>query len=358
MNGSAALISAFLHGFAAGPLAALAFAMARSRLSVHVRIIAVLGWLSMTAMFVNESGPLWRAAGEPAIISALALPVAGLFWLFVLAIFDDWKISALTLSPATLLVVSGLAMQAVSPPLSDQIWVARNTFSGALALHAGFVIARGWRGDLLEDRRQFRGVVLGLACLFVVMEVGFGFLYRIAHDERWLLFTVGRPYGGMIVCLLTLSLAALLLQPRSAVFGPSRRAEAVPDTRVEAADRALLENLNRLMVAEGWRREGLAIGDLARELDTPEHRLRRLINQRLGYRNFADFVNSFRIEAAKRRLADPGEARTTVAAIAFELGYGSLGPFNRAFRAATGATPTEWRRQALGKASPELQQAV
>ena len=39
------------------------------------------------------------------------------------------------------------------------------------------------------------------------------------------------------------------------------------------------------------------------------------------------------------------------------FGYGSLGPFNRAFRAATGATPTEWRRQAL-QASPELQEAV
>ena len=77
----------------------------------------------------------------------------------------------------------------------------------------------------------------------------------------------------------------------------------------------------------------------------------------MGHRNFADFVNGFRIEAAMARLGDPNEARTTVAAIAFDLGYGSLGPFNRAFRAATGATPTEWRRQAL-QASPELQEAV
>ena len=69
-------------------------------------------------------------------------------------------------------------------------------------------------------------------------------------------------------------------------------------------------------------------------------------------------MNGHRIEAAKRRLADPAEARTTVAAIAFELGYGSLGPFNRAFRAATGATPTEWRRQALGAASPILEETV
>ena len=110
------------------------------------------------------------------------------------------------------------------------------------------------------------------------------------------------------------------------------------------------------MAADGWRQEGLTIGEVARRLDEPEHRLRRLINRRLGHRNFADFVNSFRIAAAKSRLADPGEARTTVATIAFDLGYGSLGPFNRAFRAATGATPTEWRRQAL-QASPGLREA-
>jgi len=81
----------------------------------------------------------------------------------------------------------------------------------------------------------------------------------------------------------------------------------------------------------------------------------RLTNQRLGHRNFADFVNSHRIEAAKARLADPAHAAETVAQIAFDLGYGSLGPFNRAFRAATGATPTAWRRRALG-GSPDLEE--
>ena len=67
------------------------------------------------------------------------------------------------------------------------------------------------------------------------------------------------------------------------------------------------------------------------------------INDRLGHRNFADFVNSRRIEAAKQVLADPAQARTTVAAIAYELGFASLGPFNRAFKAQTGLSPREWR---------------
>jgi AraC-like DNA-binding protein len=152
-------------------------------------------------------------------------------------------------------------------------------------------------------------------------------------------------------------MGVLFLSASPSFFGPSRRTEPAPDPRLEIADRLELDRLEAAMAEGAWRKEGLTIGQLAGEVDVPEHRLRRLINNRLGYRNFADFLNARRIEAAKERLNNPREARTTVAVIAFDLGYGSLGPFNRAFRAATGASPTEWRRQALGEASPQLQQA-
>ena len=36
----------------------------------------------------------------------------------------------------------------------------------------------------------------------------------------------------------------------------------------------------------------------------------------------------------------------SVSTIAYELGFASLGPFNRAFRAATSVTPTAWRQEA------------
>jgi len=49
------------------------------------------------------------------------------------------------------------------------------------------------------------------------------------------------------------------------------------------------------------REEGLTIGMLATKLAVPEHRLRRAINQSLGYRNFSSFINRARIEAASKR---------------------------------------------------------
>ena len=89
-----------------------------------------------------------------------------------------------------------------------------------------------------------------------------------------------------------------------------------------------MTKISRRMVLAGTTAAAALVG-------APEHRLRKLINGTLGHRNFADYVNGRRIEAAKVALADPEQALKSVSTIAYELGFASLGPFNRAFRAAT-----------------------
>jgi AraC-like DNA-binding protein len=351
------LLIAFVHGLAAGVMAAMAATVVSSRLSPQVRWVTGLVGLSIVTWLITEAQPLWAALGHVYILVALAYPVAGLFWLFIATVFEDRPIGPWMFAPAVVMLLSGFWMSAAHPPSYEPIWYARNLASGVLAVHAGVMVARGWRDDLLEARRRLRAVLLGLTTLFVAVEVGLGFAVRLDPSHNWLEWTVGRTGGGAVFAVLILALAASFLQPRPGIFGVTRRVPPVEDPRAEAEHRQILQKLDALMAAESWRREGLTIGQLADELSVPEHRLRRLINNRLGHRNFADFLNAHRIEAAKRRLADPAAARTTVAVIAFDLGYGSLGPFNRAFRAATGATPTEWRRQALS-GSPDLRQAV
>jgi AraC-like DNA-binding protein len=113
----------------------------------------------------------------------------------------------------------------------------------------------------------------------------------------------------------------------------------------ESTDQKLIHALMRLMADERiYRHENITIGVLAGRLKIPEYRLRRLINQRLGYRNFNAFLNNHRIEEAKAALADPAQAEVPVITIAMDAGFQSLGPFNRAFKAVTGVTPTEYRR--------------
>ena len=87
---------------------------------------------------------------------------------------------------------------------------------------------------------------------------------------------------------------------------------------------------------------------MSQSLGVQEYRLRRLINGQLGHRNFSAFVNGYRLADVETALADPAEAEVPILTIALDAGFGSIGPFNRAFKAHTGLTPTEFRRARLG----------
>jgi AraC-like DNA-binding protein len=145
---------------------------------------------------------------------------------------------------------------------------------------------------------------------------------------------------------LTPAAAPLALTPASPPV------DAQPPAAVgDAQETALLARLAAVM-AEGkaYREEGLSIAVLAAKLEIPEYRLRRLINQRLGYRNFSSYVNGYRLAEATAALADPAQAEVPILTIALDAGFQSIGPFNRAFKAAAGMTPSEYRRVKLGGA--------
>lgn len=83
----------------------------------------------------------------------------------------------------------------------------------------------------------------------------------------------------------------------------------------------------------------LTLNDLARGLGVNPSALSFTINNGFGV-NFNDFVNRFRVEEVKRRLADSGGE--TLIEIAFESGFNSKATFNRAFKKFTGASPTDY----------------
>jgi AraC-like DNA-binding protein len=125
----------------------------------------------------------------------------------------------------------------------------------------------------------------------------------------------------------------------------SNRTVAIKSDYLGPAYQKLIDALMRLMADDRiYRDEKLTIGALALRLAVPEYKLRRLINQRLGYRNFNVFLNDYRIQEVRAALADPTQAEVPVITIAMDAGFQSLGPFNRAFKATTGVTPSEYRR--------------
>jgi AraC-like DNA-binding protein len=90
----------------------------------------------------------------------------------------------------------------------------------------------------------------------------------------------------------------------------------------------------------------LKVADFARHLGEQEYKVTRCISNRLNYRNFNHLLNSARIRRARVLLKDPANEHKTIASIAFDCGYNSLGPFNRAFKQITKLTPREFRNKA------------
>jgi AraC-like DNA-binding protein len=230
------------------------------------------------------------------------------------------------------------------------VWVAHNLIELVVAADALRIILRSWRGDLIEARRRLRGPVLFVITLYAMTLSAIEIGEALGVEADWYGFA-----DALALAVAACAGAVAFLEARPALFGvaePAPAPAAEPDLSA-LRDQADLARVRGLMAAEIWREEGLAVAELARRAGMSEARLRHIIGDLLGHRNFASFINSARVEAAKARLADPAQVRTTVAAIAFDLGFASLGPFNRAFREATGVSPSEWRRRALAGAAPE-----
>jgi len=217
---------------------------------------------------------------------------------------------------------------------------------GFVALAVAQTIA-SWSADLVERRRLVRVFIVGAAATYggtnAVLQILMG-----GGQPVELVNTVNSAALAGVVAAITYA----MMRVDGADLFPAR-SETAPVTlapAVMAADAArdqkLVDALMQLMGDERiYRHDNITIGTLATKLGIPEYRLRRLINQRLGYRNFNVFLNEHRIAEAKMALSDPSQLEVPVITIAMDAGFQSLGPFNRAFKAITGVTPTEYRRQ-------------
>jgi hypothetical protein len=107
---------------------------------------------------------------------------AGLFWAFVLELFEDRRTLTFgQFAPTLLLLLLGLAGALAPPFIARTFWLLHNVASGALIVHALFVVCNGWRGDLVEPRRRLRGPILAVSAVYAfavivqTWEIYFGF---------------------------------------------------------------------------------------------------------------------------------------------------------------------------------------
>lgn len=293
------------------------------------------------------SGWIERQDFPGLILPLLARSTPGLFWLFAKTWFNDrTRLSRLDLILIAASMVNAMVIHFSFETRGPAFFVSGVLFRVSMLAFGIAGLWEAWRGrddDLVEARRRVR---LGLVITVGLFVVVIGFAEIAVYQANAPTGIIGMIGASTVVFTLALS-AAMFASRKADLFGAPATAAEAPAQRASDQD-PFAERLLTLMQEEKPHRdETLTIAGLAQRLGLQEYRLRRLINQSLGHRNFAQFLNGYRLAEIKTALADPAQRDVPILTIALDAGFGSLGPFNRAFREAEGITPSEFRARAL-----------
>lgn len=307
---------------------------------------ARIGALFSFGMAIYLLMPLvFRHTENPFFIGALLFATFSnsfLFWMFCRSIFSEntpigkihyslWGISQLVSYMVFFRFPEKLFQ--LGSPIPEFEFIRKLLPHG---LYLGFILAaivasqREARADLVSSRIKLRRS-------FLVVVAFYGVLISVAE-----IMLQGQHASPLIDATHYSILVALTgLFFREIKVHPELFADANVKSDVSEPSALQKELKHQMEVERTYRLEGLTITLLAEKMKTQEYLLRRCINQELGFRNFNDFLNHYRIQEACSRLR--AEPSLPILNLSLELGYRSLAPFNRAFRDKTGTTPSQFR---------------
>jgi AraC-like DNA-binding protein len=284
-------------------------------------------------------------------VGAASMAGPALFWMFASSLFQMGdKQQKLHLGHYLGLIICIVlavyqCLQTPAEMAESYVHIISLVVTGVLTLLGLLDIFRNWQSDLVECRRFLRGglsVTTGAFLLFIVVTE---FIYGHGELPAFL-----NNLNVLVICFFAMAFGYIILVSKTDFLMESID-ELIPELLKEPssqptpADKLWLQKLTHTMESELYYQQvDLTIRSLSEHLTIPEHQLRKLINQHLGYRNFNDYLNRYRIKAAAERLADPLLIRTPILTIAIESGYASLTTFNKAFKTLKEMTPSEFRR--------------
>ena len=202
-----------------------------------------------------------------------------------------------------------------------------------IAFVAIVVVWSGKDNDLIEVRCKIRDYsVFGIGLIIAI-----SYLVKVATDFNNPVFV--DLVEAFILFVFTFMCNYFLIQ----LYPNMQLMLEKPVIKEESEDKLVIELLERMVSERLYTDHDLRVASLAIMFNIPEYKLRKKINQQLGYRNFNQFVNHYRIEEAGAKLLE--DKRLPVLSIALDVGFRSISSFNTAFQAKFGVSPTQYRQQ-------------
>ena len=207
---------------------------------------------------------------------------------------------------------------------------------------------RNREDDLLVSRMKKRNIFVLFSALLALVSIYFFFT-----KDPLQLPAAFDLIQNALTCLFILWVFGAQLSYRNFFEDPSREATSISgeekkdkEERELGIQKRILEKvLIKFEQQKVFTQEGLTISKLAGQLEEKEYLLRRAINRQLGFTNFNDFLNHYRIQEASKIIRESQYKELTFQEIAFQMGYQSVATFNRAFKKETELTPSEYAQR-------------
>ncbi|MDW3190836.1 MAG: helix-turn-helix domain-containing protein [Cytophagales bacterium] len=180
-----------------------------------------------------------------------------------------------------------------------------------------------------------------LQVLFVIFVVSF--LSTIIRLSSSSYLQSGAILSVLIVSIVLISKVLLdaLKQP---VFHLQKVNTPTIEMEPTEVNKLVLRLNQQLSNEQLFQKADLTLKEVAKALNTSTRSLSFVINQELG-KNFYDYINDFRIEAAKEILSKNPDPKLTILEVMYKVGYNSKSSFNTQFKKKTGLTPSAFRKQ-------------
>lgn len=273
-------------------------------------------------------------------LAAMSAGTCGLAWLFSRALFSNKaRISRWPIGLVGALILSGIGLLIAGPYSETTALRYVGSLHSMLGSAMLVLIALEPLGASPASKPQRRLRFAFLAVYVTILAMAL--IARLPEAAAW----QDNIQVSLAILAVLGATAALLYHQQGQGRGTAQTRPASRSADI-VADPHLARRLIRCLEQETlYRRPGLKVSDLARTLNVPDYKVSQAIVHDLGHDNFNRLINVYRIKEAKARLSDPDEADTSILSVSLDCGFNSLGPFNRAFKAETGLTPTQFRQR-------------
>jgi AraC-like DNA-binding protein len=315
------LILAYLIGFSENPK--------------RVRVLGVIlligfSWDMLVPVIVSDIAPvfgLWFMYPAGLIVSGLLL--------FVCVLFEDdlpiplWVKLAVMIDIAVSLLLYMNLFGFADYAFARSIAAAIKLCMVGGSIH---IVLRGRTDDLVRQRASLR--------LFLIWSIAWSTVPLLLAQLFSISYISAVAYllvdGAIFFNASALLIAFIKLNPD---FELVRQPALVAQTSIDA-DTAYL--IDRISAERLYANHSLRLKTLAQEIGWSESKLRKTVNQGLGYRSFNQFINRFRLDDACVDLLEQGDK--DVSEVALDVGFRSISSFNSAFQTHFGVNPVEYRR--------------